>query len=82
MKCWPWKNGINFTPLYKGGNYADLAKYIRKDVSGKKRLKTSRNLTKPEIKVTEGKRENIESLNGVRLCLARTDIISTKTKCG
>ena len=28
MECWPWKNGINFTPLYQNGNYADLAKYI------------------------------------------------------
>lgn len=56
-ECWSWENGINFTPLYQDGNFAELAKYIRKDVSGKKRLKTSRNLTKPTIKVTENKRE-------------------------
>lgn len=62
MECWPWKNGINFTPLYQNGNYADLAKYIRKDVNGKKRLKTSRNLNKPEVKVVEGKKREYRKL--------------------
>lgn len=56
-ECWQYKNGINLTRLYQDGNFAELAKYIRKDVSGKKRLKTSRNLTKPTIEVTENKRE-------------------------
>nr|DAV37849.1 MAG TPA: replication protein A [Caudoviricetes sp.] len=62
MECWPWKNGINFTPLYQDGNYADLAKYIRKDVNGKKRLKTSRNLAKPDVKVIEGKKREYRKL--------------------
>lgn len=61
-ECWSWKNGINFTPLYQSGNYADLAKYIRKDVNGKKRLKTSRNLNKPEVKVVEGKKREYRKL--------------------
>ena len=33
--------------MYKNGNYKDLAVYIHKEVDGKKRIKTSRNLTKP-----------------------------------
>lgn len=53
MEQWPYKNGMDFTPLYLDGNFKDLAKYIRKDVSGKKRLKTSRNLTKPTVDVKE-----------------------------
>lgn len=76
------ENGINFTPLYQDGNYADLAKYIRKDVNGKKRLKTSRNLNKPEVKVVEGKNENTGNSNEVRLCLVPKDIIFIVTKCG
>lgn len=61
-ECWQWKNGINFTPLYQDGNFADLAKYIRKDVCGKKRLRTSRNLTKPEVTVVEGKKREFKKL--------------------
>lgn len=56
------ENGINFTPLYQDGNFADLAKYIRKDVCGKKRLRTSRNLTKPEVTVVEGKKREFKKL--------------------
>lgn len=39
-----------------------FAKYIRKDVNGKKRLKTSRNLNKPEVKVVEGKKREYRKL--------------------
>lgn len=57
VKCWNWDNGINLTPLYLDGNFEDLAKYIRKDVTGTKRLKTSRNLKKPDVKVRSAKKE-------------------------
>ena len=58
IRCWKWQNGINITPLYMDGNFEDLSKYIRKDVAGTKRLKTSRNLTKPTIEIKENvKRE-------------------------
>ncbi len=57
MDCWPY-DGMNFTPLYKRGNFEALAKYIMKDVNGQKRIKTSRGLIKPEVDVKEaGKRE-------------------------
>lgn len=62
LKAWKFKNGINLTPLYSEGNFSDLAKYIRKDVSGTKRLKTSRNLKKPTVKVTEGKKREFKKL--------------------
>ena len=62
MKMWQWSNGINLTPLYEDGSFADLAKYIRKDVTGTKRLKTSRNLTKPTVTVTEGKKREFKKL--------------------
>lgn len=61
-ECWRWANGINLTPLYKNGNFADLAAYIRKDVSGQKRLKTSRNLKKPEIKVVDAKKREFKKI--------------------
>jgi hypothetical protein len=57
MKCWKWENGINLTPLYLDGNFKDLAKYVRKDVVGTKRLKTSRNLTKPTVDISRAKKE-------------------------
>lgn len=60
--CWQWKNGVNYTPLYQDGNFKDLAKYIRKDVSGTKRLKTSRNLDKPIITVEEGKKREYKKI--------------------
>lgn len=58
LQSWYWQNGINLTPLYMDGNFQDLAKYIRKDAAGTKRLKTSRNLIKPTVEVKENvKRE-------------------------
>lgn len=60
MECWRYPEGIDIRPLYEKGNFKDLAKYIRKDTSsGKKRIKTSRNLTKPEYNC---KRTNKKSL--------------------
>lgn len=54
---WKWKNGINLQPLYEDGQFFKLAEYIRKDIQGSKRLMTSRNLTKSEVKVVKcGKR--------------------------
>ena len=47
--CWYYPDGIDLRPMYKKGNFESLANYIHKDVCGKKRLKTSRNLTKPEV---------------------------------
>lgn len=54
-----WGNGgIYVEPLFAEGNFYELAKYIRKDVNGKKRLKQSRNLKEPDVTVKEvGKRE-------------------------
>lgn len=62
IECWKWANGINLTPLYQDGNFKDLAKYIRKDVSGTKRLRTSRNLTKPTVTVDNCKRREYRKL--------------------
>nr|DAE90115.1 MAG TPA: hypothetical protein [Caudoviricetes sp.] len=39
-----------------------LTLYIRKDVTGTKRLKTSRNLIKPIVTVTEGKKREFKKL--------------------
>lgn len=58
MSCWQWQNGINLEPLYMDGNFENLAKYIRKDVAGTKRLKTSRNLTKPTIDIDGDEDDN------------------------
>lgn len=52
-KCWKWKNGVNFQLLYAQGNYKDLAKYMRKDIRGKKKIKTSRNLNKPTYNISQ-----------------------------
>lgn len=52
-RCWYWQQGIYSKPLYLEGAFEDLARYISKDVSGKKRIKTSRNLQKPTVKVKE-----------------------------
>lgn len=62
IKCWKWSNGINLTPLYLDGEFKDLAKYIRKDVTGTKRLKTSRNLTKPTVTVDVCKKREYRKL--------------------
>lgn len=52
--------------LYADGGFKDLANYLRKDVTGKKRLKQSRNLLQPKEKVTEiGKRKLREFESGV-----------------
>ena len=62
-ECWEYKNGgMNFTPLYASHEYEKLAKYIRKDVSGQKRMMTSRNLKKPEVEVRPAKRREIRKL--------------------
>ena len=62
QECWNYKDGMNFTPLYQRGNFEALADYIRKDVKGKKRIMTSRNLQKPEIKVFEAKKRELRKL--------------------
>lgn len=52
--------------LYADGGFKDLANYLRKDVTGKKRLKQSRNLLQPKERVTEiGKRKVREFEHGV-----------------
>lgn len=61
---WPYE-GINFTPLYRRGNFEALANYITKEVNGEKRIKTSRGLKKPKVTVKEaGKREIKKLTNG------------------
>ena len=56
--CWQYKNGMDFRPLYEQGNFEALATYIQKDSNGEKRMMSSRNLKRPEIKIREaGKRE-------------------------
>lgn len=62
-----WTNGrIWAETLYADGCFEDLAKYLRKDVTGKKRLKQSRNLKRPTVRVTEiGKRALREFEHGV-----------------
>lgn len=50
--CWYYKDGgTNFENLWHNGNVKELAKYIRKDVTGSKRLMNSRNLKRPKVKV-------------------------------
>ena len=63
-RCWKWKNGIYNKPLYLDGAFSDLAHYItkdaarHKDVGINKRIKTSRNLSRPTVEVKENcKRE-------------------------
>lgn len=48
--------------LYKDGNYADLAKYITKDVTGQRRLKQSKNLIQPTEKVKEMSKKEIKAI--------------------
>ncbi len=64
-KMWT-KGRIWSETLYADGGFKDLANYLRKDVTGKKRLKQSRNLVKPTERVTEiGKRKLREFEHGV-----------------
>lgn len=64
-KLWT-KGRIWAETLYMDGLFEDLAKYLRKDVTGKKRLKQSRNLIKPKERVTEiGKKKLREFECGV-----------------
>lgn len=58
-----WKCGsIHIEPLYEDGGFKDLANYIRKDVTGKKRLKQSRNLEQPDENVREMKKKEIREI--------------------
>lgn len=57
------KNGRVFCEaLYEDGGFKDLANYIRKDVTGKKRLKQSRNLLPPDEEVREMKKKEIREI--------------------
>ena len=64
-----WGQGparIYVEELYADGGFKDLAHYLRKDVTGKKRLKQSRNLIKPTERVTKiGKKKLREFECGV-----------------
>ena len=49
-----WKNGgIKIEGLYEDGAYERLAKYITSEKTGKRQMKQSKNLKKPEEKVFE-----------------------------
>lgn len=62
-KCWYYKNGgMNFEPLYANHEYKKLADYIRKDVSGQKRMMASRNLKRPDVSVKKATRKQIRKL--------------------
>lgn len=62
-ECWYYKDGgMNFTPLYNNGNYEKLADYIHKDVSGDKRMMSSRNLKRPEVDVRPATGKEIRRL--------------------
>lgn len=65
--CALWTKGrIWSETLYADGGFKDLANYLRKDVTGKKRLKQSRNLVPPKERVTEiGKKKLREFECGV-----------------
>ena len=57
------KNGrVYCESLYEEGGFKDLANYIRKDVTGKKRLKQSRNLKQPSEIVKEMKKREIRQI--------------------
>lgn len=60
-KIWGY-GGIYVEALYQQGNYYDLAKYIRKTVGGKKRLRQSRNLKPPVVTVTEVGKKSLRKL--------------------
>jgi hypothetical protein len=58
-----WNCGRVFCEaLYEDGGFKDLANYIRKDVTGKKRLKQSRNLLPPDEEVREMKKKEIKEI--------------------
>lgn len=58
-----WPYGRLFCEsLYEDGGFKDLANYIRKDVTGKKRLKQSRNLKQPDEQVRELKKKEIREI--------------------
>lgn len=59
---WKWKNGINLQPLYEDGQFFKLAEYIRKDIKGNKRIMTSRNLDKPDVKVVKCRKRRFSKL--------------------
>ena len=57
------KNGrVYCEALYEDGGFKDLANYIRKDVTGKKRLKQSRNLKQPTEVVKEMKKKEVREI--------------------
>lgn len=61
--CWYYKNGgMNFSPLYDNHNYERLAAYIRKDVTGQKRMMASRNLQRPTVEVKKCSRREIRKV--------------------
>lgn len=63
QECWKYKDGgMNFTPLYQDCNYKKLAEYIHKDVSGNKRMMSSRNLARPEVDVSPATQKEIRKL--------------------
>lgn len=61
-----WGNGwVSLKSLYSEGNFKDLAKYLRKDEVGKRKIKRSRNLVPPKEKVVElGRRKVREFESG------------------
>lgn len=61
-ECWYYPEGINLTPMYQKGDFKDLAKYIHKDVCGSKRLKTSRNLDRPEVQTSRCNKKTLRKL--------------------
>lgn len=62
-----WKCGrVKIEKLYQDGNFADLAQYISKDVTGQRRLKQSKNLIPPVETVTEMNKKEIRAIeNGI-----------------
>lgn len=62
-----WGYGwVALKSLYSDGQYKDLAKYLRKDEVGKRKIKRSRNLEEPKEKVVElGKKKIKEIESGV-----------------
>lgn len=61
--CWYFKDGgMNFEPLYASHSYERLAAYIRKDISGQKRMMTSRNLSRPQVEVKRCSRKELRQL--------------------
>lgn len=70
-ECWHWKDGgTNFSPIWTDGKVRGLAEYIRKDVSGEKRMMCSRNLSRPEITVEPAKKREVAKLERGEVCKA------------